>query len=150
MPKLNLKVVSISLFCFLFFVNNSFAEEKSEQFYKTSADLQRVLLENFDAYEKEEIFRVLATVHTLSPAYMATKEVSNQIFPLYDLKYELLNFRYLMTDEEYALGRVLQKTTKVDGPKFRDNVIDLIVVFKQEKGEWKLWSQVILSIEYLN
>ena len=128
-----------------------FAEDNnSDQFAKTSAELKKVLLDNFDAYEKEDIFRVLATVHTLSPSYMSTKSVADKIFPAYQLKYELLNFKYLLTDGEYAIARVSQKTSKVEGPQFRDNVIDLIIVYKQEKGKWKLWSQVILTVEFLN
>lgn len=115
-----------------------------------SAALKKVVLENFDAYGKEDIFRVMATVHTQSPGYMATKQIGSQLFPTYDLKFELLDFYYLLTDKEYTLARAKQKTTKVSGPEFRDNVLDLIVVFRQENGEWKFWSQVILSVDYLN
>ncbi|MBU1044752.1 MAG: hypothetical protein KJ915_10195 [Candidatus Omnitrophica bacterium] len=140
-------LVFVSLFCFS---NFAFAADISEQSFKTSADLEKVLRENFDAYEKEEIFRVLPTVHTLSPTYASTKDVANKIFPVYDLKYELMSFRYLITDGDFALARVLQKTSKVSGPAFRNNLIDLIVIFRQEKGQWKLWSQVILEIEFLN
>lgn len=148
MKKIIIKVlVFILLFCCPGIV---FAQEDSEQFHKISAELKGILLENFDAYQKEEMPRVLATVHTQSPGYLANNDIGRQIFPAYDLKYELMNFKYLITDGDYALARVLQKTSKVKGPAFRNNLIDLIVLFKQEKGKWKLWSQVILGIEYLN
>ncbi len=126
------------------------AEVNSEEFYKTTGELKQVLMENFDAYEKEDIFRILPTIHTLSPSYQTTKQVANKIFSTYDLKYELVNFRYLLTDGDYALARILQKTSKVSGPAFRDNLLDIIVVFKQEKGQWKLWSQIVLKLEFIN
>ncbi|MFH1061705.1 MAG: hypothetical protein V1747_02305 [Candidatus Omnitrophota bacterium] len=148
MKKLITKVlVFVSLFCLPSIV---LGQDSSEQFFKTSADLKKVLLEIFDAYEKEEMSRILACVHTLSPGYSATKDVGNQNFPIYDLKYELMNFKYLALDGDYALARVLQKTSKVKGPAFKNNLLDLIVVFKQENGQWKFWSQVILGVEYLN
>ncbi|MBU1086680.1 MAG: hypothetical protein KKD05_04090 [Candidatus Omnitrophica bacterium] len=148
MKKIITKIlIFVSLFCLPSIV---FAQDGSDQEFKTRAELQRVLLENFDAYEKEEIARVLPTVHSLSPTYGSIKDTANKIFPVYDLKYELMNFRYLLTDGDYAIARVLQKTSKVTGPAFRNNLIDLIVVFKQEKNQWKLWSQIILEIEFLN
>ncbi len=147
------KLIRLCLICVFLFSSARaiFAEQNdTDEFYKTSAELQRVLLENFDAYEKEEIFRVLSTIHTLSPTYLPTKDVANAIFPDYELKYEVVGFKLLAIDDEYAIARVLQKTFKVEGPKFKDNVIDAFIVYKQEKAQWKLWSQIILGVEYIN
>lgn len=153
MSRYKLVVISIVFALIMSFsglsIAQDVAQEEVDQYAKINNELQSVLLENFDAYEKEEIFRVLETIHTQSPAYIPTKDVSNQIFPDYDLKYEMVSFKYLMTDDEFALARVVQKTEKVSGPAFRNNVLDLIVVFKQEDNKWKLWSQVILGLEYL-
>jgi hypothetical protein len=151
MKNIIIKVlVLVSLFCL---PSISFAQTGLEAFTKTSADisaeLKSVLLKNFEGYQKEDIGEILTTVHTLSPGYAATKSVADQIFPVYDLKYELSSFRYLMIDGGYALARVSQITSKIKGPAFHNNQIDLIIVFKQEDGKWKLWSQVILGIEYL-
>ncbi len=111
--------------------------------------LNSVIMKNFKAYEQEDIEKVMSTVHSKSPGFAATKDFSSQIFPVYDIKYELLNFKYIVIEQDYALGRVKQKTTKISGPEFKDNIIDSIVIFKQESGVWKLWSQATLTLEYI-
>ncbi len=112
-------------------------------------ELNAVITANFKAYEIENIEKVMETVHSESPGFEATKEFSSQIFPVYDIKYELLSFKFIAFEGEYALGRVKQKTSKVSGPEFKDNIIDAIVIFKQEAGRWKLWSQATLELEYI-
>ena len=112
-------------------------------------ELKSVITKNFKAYELEDIEKVMETVHSKSPGFKATKEFSSQIFPAYEIKYELLSFKYIAVEGEYALARVKQKTSKISGPKFKDNIIDSIVIFKQEAGQWKLWSQATLTLEYI-
>ncbi|MFH1459622.1 MAG: hypothetical protein ABIG64_04545 [Candidatus Omnitrophota bacterium] len=112
--------------------------------------LRKVTVDNISACEKEDTAKIMDTIHTQSPGYLQTKAFSDQLFPLFDLKYELLNFRYLITDGDFALARVTQKTTKVSGPAFQDNILDSIFVYKQENGKWKFWSQVMLTIKYIN
>ena len=93
---------------------------------------------------------MLETLHTQSPGYLATKEQMGPLFSNYDLKYELVSFRYIGRDGEYAVARVKQSTKKASGLAFRDNVLDMVQVYKQEDGRWKFWNQVILEIEYVN
>ncbi len=112
--------------------------------------LRKVINENFDAYEKEDLDRVLATVHTKSFGYQSTKQATIEIFSAYDLHYELLESRLLSLDGEYAVVRARQKTTKRNGPEFRDNILDTVMVFKQEDGRWKFWTQAILDVQFLN
>ncbi len=111
--------------------------------------LKGVITDNFKAYEQEDIEKVMKTVHSKSPGFEATKQFSSQVFPVYEIKYELLSFKYITVEGEYALARVKQKTAKISGPEFKDNVIDSIVIFKQEAGQWKLWSQATLTLEYI-
>ena len=111
--------------------------------------LNSVIMENFKAYEIEDIEKIMETVHSKSPGFEATKEFSSQIFPVYDIKYELMSFTFIAIEGDYSLGRVKQKTLKISGPEFKDNIIDSIVIFKQEDGLWKLWSQATLTLEYL-
>ena len=71
------------------------------------------------------------------------------MFSLYDLKYEFSSFRYIGSDGKYAIGRGNQKTTKVKGPAFKDNILDCIYILREEDGKWKLWTQVILETKFL-
>lgn len=119
-------------------------------YQKTSSILENVVLENLNAYQNENISRAMETIHTLSPQYLLVKEAGATIFPTYDLKYELLSFKYLVSDGEYAIARGMQKTSKISGPAFRNNIIEIIFIFKQEDGKWKLWNQAVLALEFVN
>jgi len=115
-----------------------------------STILKKVVTDNFEAYQVEDLDAVLLTVHSQAPGYEPTKQVSQQLFPQYDLKYELLNFKYLTIDGAYAFARARQKTEKISGPAFRDNIIDIVFAFKKENNAWKFWSQVVLDVDFLN
>lgn len=138
-------VIGAALIIICLFSAPGFAADKDV----IGGQIKQVIIDNFNGFEKENMAQVLNTVHTASPVYMATKESASQIFSTYDLKYELVNFRYIGTDGEYAVARAMQKTTKVSGPAFRDNILDLIVIFKQEDGIWKFWTQAILDVKFV-
>ena len=141
------KIIVLVIALLVLFNQSLFAEDsKADDIAKV---LHNVIKANFEAYEQEDIEKVMMTVHSKSPGFEATKQFSSQVFPVYDIKYELMNFKYISTEDEYALGRVKQKTIKVAGPEFKDNIIDSIVIFKQEAGSWKLWSQATLTLEYI-
>ena len=72
-----------------------------------------------------------------------------QLFPAYDVKYELIDYQFIGEDSEYAYVKVKQRTKKISGPAFQDNEVEALFVFKQENGTWKLWTQANLSISYL-
>ena len=99
--------------------------------------------------EKENIEEYMKTVHSQSAIYSATKQTLQQLFPSYDLKYELLNYTFIAVEGDYVLARVKQRTRKVSGPAFRNNIIDMIQIFKMENGIWKYWQQAILDIIYI-
>lgn len=90
----------------------------------------------------------MATVHSQSPIFVSQENALNQINQSYDLAYEILEFHYVVEDEDFAYARFKLKTTKVAGPAFRNNEINLLAVFKQEEGVWKFWNQVTLEIKF--
>ncbi len=143
-------IICIAIGVILISVPGVLPAQETANYQKISAILKNVVLENFDAYQNENISRVMETIHTLSPQYLLVKEAGTTIFPTYDLKYELLTFKYLVTDGEYALARGMQKTSKISGPAFRNNIIEVIFIFKQEEGKWKLWNQAVLALEFVN
>ncbi|MFH2139150.1 MAG: hypothetical protein ABII88_11700 [Candidatus Omnitrophota bacterium] len=121
-----------------------FAQEK-----KISDILRGVVESNFVALENEDIDGAMRTIHTQAPGYLQTMELSKQLFPYYDLRYTLLSFNYIGKDDEYALARGKQRTTKVQGPAFQNNIVDFIYVFKQEGDVWKFWSQAVLDTQFV-
>ena len=115
------------------------------------AQIKSTVLENIRSTQAEDVDAMMKTIHSESPMYESTKKQVTQIFGKgLNLKYELLKFKYIATDGDYALGRVRQRTTVVGGPKFRNNEIDMIVAFRKEGDTWKFWSQAILEIKLLS
>ena len=143
------KIAATVIFLSVVFILPADAQD-NEGYQAMAKALRNVIQENFDGYKEEDIAKIMTTVHTQSPGYLATKQISNEIFPPYELNYELINFKYLVRDGDYALARIKQKTSKIAGPAFKNNIIDAVAVFRQEDGQWKFWSQVILEIDYIN
>ena len=52
-------------------------------------------------------------------------------------------------DDEFAVARVKAKTIGKAETGFTNNIVDAIMIFHQENGQWKLWSEEILGIEML-
>jgi len=107
------------------------------------------LQENLTALQDEDMEGVMKTIHTQSPVYIPTQETCRTLFPYYDLKYELLDFEFIGMTGEYAIGRFRQKTEKISGPAFQNNIVDTVCVFRKEGDEWKFWNQVIIDVGYV-
>ena len=115
------------------------------------AQIKRTVLENIRGTQAEDVDTMMRTIHSNSPMYDTTKNQVTQIFGKgLHLNYDLLSFKYIATDGDYALGRVRQRTTGAVGSNFRNNEIDMIVAFRKEGQTWKFWSQAILEIRFLN
>lgn len=65
------------------------------------------------------------------------------------LKYELISLKYLATDGDYAIARVLQRTTQTPPVNIKNNESDMMVAFRKEGGTWKFWNQALLEFKYL-
>ena len=115
----------------------------------TSLDIKKAILANFEHTQNEDAAAVMGDIHSQSPAYLATQQMLQQLFPAYNLTYELLNFEFIGKDNEYAYAKVKQRTTKISGPAFQNNEIDVLMIFKKENGLWKIWTQANLLISYI-
>lgn len=113
-------------------------------------EIKETVIKNMDATQAEDTTMMMDTIHTQSPFYLMTKQQMQPMFENYDLKYELISYAYIGQTGEYALARVNFKTHKLSGPAFKDNQLDIIQIFKQENGTWKLWSQASLEVNFLN
>jgi hypothetical protein len=113
-----------------------------------AAALRAVYEANLDAYERMDVDATLKTLHSRSPGYKATQEMLSDDVPDPKVDAELVDFRYIGHDDEFAVARVKTKTAAVAGEKgFVDNTVDAIVLFHQEDGAWKLWDQQVLAIQ---
>ena len=114
-----------------------------------SDDVRQTLEENLKYSQQENMDGMMSTIHRSSPNYMATGQAMNQLFPAYDLKYSLISYNFVGEEGGYAYIRIVQRTEKVAGPEFNNNELEALMIFKQENGKWKLWSQANLNIKFL-
>ena len=111
------------------------------------AKLKGVVEENIRGYNAEDAAAALAVVHKASPEYEPTKAALEEQFRDLDVKATLVDFRTMGHDDEFVVARVKTRFDGPDGSGFQDNVVDSIVLFHQEGGVWKLWSDEVLGVE---
>ena len=99
----------------------------------TASDIEKAVKENIKHTQNEDVDAVMKSLHSQSPSYLPSQQMIQQLFPAYDLKYELLSFQFVGEDGEYAYARIKQSTKKVSGPAFQNNIIDALMVFKKRK-----------------
>lgn len=112
-----------------------------------SATLRDVMESQTAAYGREDERETMSYIHTKSPEYDSMRQTLPEQFSNLDVRAEVVDFRYLGHDDEFAVARAKIKTEGAPGTAFAANVIDAIVVFHQEDGTWKLWSDEILGVE---
>ena len=109
--------------------------------------LREVTQKNVAAYGAENARETMQYVHTKSPDYQRTMDQLEVQFASLDARSELVGFRFLGHDEEFAVARYKMKTVAPKDQSFQNNMIDAIAVFHQEQGVWKLWSDHMLGVE---
>ena len=126
-------------------------EKKSPKASKAiEAQLKDAMMENIKSTEAEDIDATMKTIHPKSPLYQATKKQLSLIFGKHlGLKYELISLKYLATDGEYAIARVLQRTTQSPPVNVKNNESDIMVAFRKEGSNWKFWNQALLEFKLL-
>ncbi|PIP54905.1 MAG: hypothetical protein COX07_02825, partial [Bacteroidetes bacterium CG23_combo_of_CG06-09_8_20_14_all_32_9] len=80
------KIAATVIFLSVVFILPADAQD-NEGYQAMAKALRNVIQENFDGYKEEDIAKIMTTVHTQSPGYLATKQISNEIFPPYELNY---------------------------------------------------------------
>ncbi len=111
------------------------------------AALRAVVAGNVAAYDREDVDGTMSFIHTKSPDYDSTKAVLPEQFKALDVTSELVGFTYIGHDDEFAVARAKTKTTGQAGSDLVNNTVDAILIFHQEGGAWKLWSEQILGVE---
>lgn len=132
----------------------AFAKDEGKSNKPTTREALPTILRNtldkqIRAMGAEDLEKAMSVIHTKSPVYSGTRRGTEQIFTKYDLRYKLLSFTYIGRDKDYAVVRARQKTSKVAGPAFRDNIIDMMHIFRKEGRTWKVWQSTILEVEFL-
>jgi hypothetical protein len=115
-----------------------------------AATLRKVVEEHAAAYDREDVAAAMGSIASQSPDYQSTQAALAEQFAGPDVEAKVVEFTYIGHDDEFAVARV--KTKTVGTPKsqeFVDNTTDAIVLFHQDGGAWKLWSQHVLGVDLL-
>ncbi len=116
----------------------------------TPDELYAVIYTNLRTANAEDIDGYMATIHSRSPLYKQTDEALRSAFSTYDLSYVVSDLSIdKQTSKESEVHFVLT-TKKVNGPTFRDNIVEGVFVLRPENGEWKIYQQEIIDVSYLN
>ena len=102
---------------------------------------------NLRAYDAKDADGAMRSVHTRSPEYEPTRAAMAEQFRDLAVTATLVDFRYMGHDDEFAVARVKTKLVGPPGSDFTDNVTDSVVLFHQEGGTWKLWSDEVLGVQ---
>ncbi|MHC4717822.1 MAG: hypothetical protein ACYS5V_12690 [Planctomycetota bacterium] len=122
----------------------------AEAIRKLETEAKEVILKHLQAMQAEDMDAMVATFHPRSPNVAPTRMMTAKLAQAYDLKYELLSLSYFGADKDYLAVRVRQKTTKVAGPGFRDNVVDVVHFLRKDGKRWRLWQATLLEIKFLH
>jgi hypothetical protein len=111
--------------------------------------LRGVVEDHVRAYNAHDVQGAMRDVHTQSPEYDSTKAAMEQQFRDTPVTAQLVDFKYMGHDDEFAVARM---KLKIGGPptsQFQNNVVDEVMLFHQENGTWKLWSDEVLGVEFV-
>jgi hypothetical protein len=109
-----------------------------------------VIFANIQAANAESIPHYMATIHSKSPSYQSTKDMTKEAFGLFDLSYRISGVKIKKQTDNEAVVAFTLTTRKIKGPSFRDNRITGDMILRKEDGKWKIYTQVVHDIKYLN
>jgi len=112
--------------------------------------LKAVIALNAKALEDENFEKYNLTISIPASNINATKETLEKLFKDYDLRYLIESVEILSVSSDEAKVKVVQITTKLNGPAFKDNKVTAINYLKKISGKWKIYKTDLMNVEYLN
>jgi hypothetical protein len=111
-----------------------------------------VIYENIRASNAKDYDGYMATIHSKSPNYNATKEgIKTAFSDEYTLSYRLSDVYVIEQQRSRAVVHFVLTTRLIRGPSgFRDNRVTGEMKLRTEDGAWKIYDQEVIEIEYLD
>ena len=101
--------------------------------------------EYYNAMNASDLEGTLSMIHSESPTQLQTRQVIGQVMNAFKLNNELLEKRYIGSDDDYIYVKIKQKITKVKVPEFHNNISDLILAMRKDGESWKIWCMMPLE-----
>jgi hypothetical protein len=111
--------------------------------------LQGVVEDHVRAYNARDVQGAMRDVHSQSPEYDSTKAAMEEQFRDLPVTAQLVDFKYMGHDDEFAVARMKLKIAGPPTSQFQNNVVDEVMLFHQQGGTWKLWSDDVLGVEFV-
>ena len=111
--------------------------------------LRGVVEDHVRAYNAQDVQGAMRDVHTRSPEYDSTKAAMEQQFRDQPVTAKLVDFKYMGHDDEFAVARLQMEVGGPPTSQFQNNVVDEVMLFHQETGTWKLWSDEVLGVKFV-
>ncbi len=102
-----------------------------------------------NGYKNNDIVSISDFHHPENLIFNASKEHLQTILLTYKLDTHYTNIQILQEQEEIIIVRLLQITKKVDGPDFKDNTMDMVLILKKDIQEFKILSSAPISTEFI-
>jgi hypothetical protein len=115
-------------------------------------EVTAVIYENIRASNATDYDGYMATIHSKSPNYRATKEgIKTAFSDEYTLSYRLSDVYVIEQRKNRAVVHFVLTTRLIRGPSgFRDNRVTGEMTLRTEDGVWKIYDQDVIEIEYLD
>lgn len=142
---------SLALFILMFatIVNCHADQPNNKQLATIEAEIKAIMDENLKSLQDENMDAMMATIHTDAPSKSQMKKIMTRIFKNYDLKYEILSYKFITFDGELAYVRVNQRTSKISGPTFKNNELEQVNILKRDEGKWKILTSAQLGLKFI-
>jgi hypothetical protein len=109
-------------------------------------EILKVLQQNLDATQNEDVEAVLETIHEDSPQLSSTKGGMDYVFKNYDMKYELEDVKFISITIEEVKAIYQQTTKSVSGAGFTNTrSIGIHTLMKSKDGNWKIFETEYIS-----
>jgi hypothetical protein len=118
--------------------------------YAPTATPVEVVSAQLEALNFEDLNAATDAIHPSSPDFSQTKDWTEKLFKIYDIRYTLEKNTLESETENTAKVGFSQLTEKISGPAFRNNRIDGVHILKKYDGNWKIYETQIVKIEFLD
>ena len=123
----------------------SFAYGQSEE-----KAIRSMVSRQTSAANAADVAGYMATVDPKSPGYGQTKSAMEAVFHTYKLKFKSESIKILSIKGTTAQVQMVTLTTRISGPKFRDNRVKMTANLIKRSGKWLMSTAKVDKFDYLN
>lgn len=126
-------------------------EVDQAQLEKEGPAIKKVIIDNLEAMEMEDIEAAMKTVDKRSPGYASSSTNIPNLFEKYDLDYSLNDMKIIAFRGDSAFVDFTQTTKKIGGPGlYRDNESMGTHLLRKHEGAWLIFGTKLNNVNYLD